>query len=70
MCVDANGYKYTGECVRPALFLCCPVACKCIMYHGHGMMLTLCSTKMTSEHLLSANLTTCEYVFVPPNAKN
>ena len=36
----------------------------------HGMMLTLCSTKVTSEHLLSANLTTREYVFVPPNAKN
>ena len=33
------------------------------------MMLTLCSTKMTSEHLLSANLTTREYVFVLPNAK-
>ena len=29
------------------------------------MMLTLCSTKMTSEHLLIANLTTREYVFVP-----
>ena len=25
---------------------------------------------MTSEHLLSANLTTREYVFVLPNAKN
>ena len=34
------------------------------------MMLTLCSTKMTSEHLLSANLATREYVFVLPNAKN
>ena len=34
------------------------------------MMLTLCSTKMTSEHLLlSANLTTCEYVFVLTAAK-
>ena len=29
----------------------------------------LASTKMTSEHLLSANLTTREYVFVLPNAK-
>ena len=26
--------------------------------------------KMTSEHLLSTNLTTRKYVFVPPNAKN
>ena len=34
------------------------------------MMLTLCSTKMTSEHLLSAKLTTREYVFVLLNAKN
>ena len=34
------------------------------------MMLTLCSTKMTSEHLLSVNLTTHEYVFVLPTAKN
>ena len=33
------------------------------------MILTVCSTKMTSEHLLSANLTTHEYVFVLPNAK-
>ena len=40
--------------------------CKCII---HWMMLTLCSTKMTSEHLLSANLTTPEYVFGLPNAK-
>ena len=29
----------------------------------------ICRTKMTSEHLLSANLTTREYVFVLPNAK-
>ena len=34
-----------------------------------GMMLTLCSTKVTNEYLLSANLTTREYVFVLPNAK-
>ena len=68
MCVDAkiaSGW-YTGASVRPALFLCCPVTCKCIMYHW--MMLTWCSTKMASEHLLSVNLTTCEYVFVLPNA--
>ena len=41
--------------------------CNCII---HWMILTLCSTKMTSEHLLSANLTTREYVFELPNAKN
>ena len=29
----------------------------------------MCSTKMTSEHRLSTNLTTCKYVFVLPNAK-
>ena len=33
------------------------------------MMFTLCSTKMTSEHLLSANLTTPEYVFWAAIAK-
>ena len=69
ICVDANGL-YTQVCLRPALFLCCPVTymytCKCII---HWMMLTLCSTKITSEHLLSANLTTREYVFGLPNAK-
>ena len=32
-----------------------PLSC---LYVYHGMMLTLCSTNMTSEHLLSANLTT------------
>ena len=41
----------------------CTCTCKCII---HWMMLTLCSTKMTSEHLLSANLTTREYVFGLP----
>ena len=30
----------------------------------------LSNTKISSEHLLSANLTTREYVFVLPNAKN
>ena len=37
---------------------------------NHWMMLTLCSTKLTSDHLFSRNLTTCEYVFVLPNTKN
>ena len=41
--------------------------CNCII---HWMILTLCSTKITSEHLLSANLTTREYVFELPNVKN
>ena len=40
------------------------------LYMYHGMMLTLCSTTMTCEHLLSANLTTREHVFVLLNAKN
>ena len=30
----------------------------------------LCNTKISSENLLSVNLTTREYVFVLPNAKN
>ena len=55
------------ESVWDLLCFCAAHTCKCII---HWMMLTLFSTKMTSEHLLSANLTTCEYVFVLPNAKN
>ena len=40
--------------MRPALFC----AAQLIVNVWHCMMLTLCSIKMTSEHLLSANLTT------------
>ena len=42
------------------------------MYHSLNDVnfVPLCSTKMTSEHLLSANLTTREYVFELRNAKN
>ena len=32
-------------------------------------MLTLCSTKMTSQHLLGETFTTREYVFVPSKRK-
>ena len=62
ICVDANGL-YTKVCLRPALFLFCPV----VYIHVNvfiELMLTLCSTKMTSEHLLSANLTNPRIYFL------
>ena len=51
--------------------LLCFCAAQLLGTVSYCMMSSICAIqKMSSEHLLSANLTTREYVFVLPNAKN
>ena len=61
-----NPLKTSPEYTRAGVYGKCVLKENQIVFNG----LTLCSTKMTCEHLLGANLTTRKYVFVLPNVKN
>ena len=65
MSFDANGYNIM-ENVRGLLCFCAAQLLVNVSYD----VKYLCNTTISSEHLLSANSTTREYVFVLPNAKN